>query len=340
MKIVRWIALFAGALLMCCGTGVIDLDAEGVVDVSIPEAPATEGTSEVVTLSGPPSAALVEAVVEDRPRGVAVGHALSEVELQPSFYIDCFSDLPRERRPCRHLFNRRLPETELIRRYRTRGLLDVTRLVLGRIILSEANWLHDERLDHRQPEANHAERDAPLIYQVLRYTRRSGETLLGAMRRHSPHVSEARPIPRPERHRRMVWVREIQLTCRRPAHFPARAADGGELNWDRDYRPRCLALFEFAQRLLDGDAAALGSWTSAPVITWGGRCEDAHGACDDDIAVGRGLVPFETGDTANRFWCRPGTTGCPDAPLPTEPLEEDVSNVEPELDPNVEIDPD
>jgi hypothetical protein len=137
----------------------------------------------------------------------------------------------------------------------------------------------------------------------------------------------------------MMWVRELQLSCRRPAHFPTRAADGGEMNWERDYRPRCEALFAFAQRLLEGDAEALGPWTSAPVITWGGRCEDAAGACDDHIAVGRGLVPFETGDTANRFWCRPGTAGCTGVPLPLGENAELVANVEPEVASNLEIDP-
>lgn len=314
MTVTRWIVLFTGATLMCCAEESVELDAEEAppeTSVGLPPLPPIEDViAEALAIEHAEPAVVVVA-----PRvGVPV-HVLSDVERAEGFYTACFSELPRERRPCRSSFNRRIAEAELIRRFRTPGLLNITRLVLGRIILSEANWLHDERRDHNAPESNHAEVDAPLIYQVLRYTRRQGETLLGAMRRHAPHVSEARPIPRPERHRRMVWVRELQLSCRRPPHFPALAADGGEMNWERDYRPRCEALFAFAQRLLEGDAEALGSWTSAPVITWGGRCEDVHGACDDHIAEGRRLAPYETGSTANRFWCRPGAEGCSAEPV-------------------------
>lgn len=232
----------------------------------------------------------------------------SNVEMAPSFYVDCFSTIPRQRHSCRARFSRSNPEIENLRLGRTPGLTEVTRLVLARIIVSEANWIHD---DHRDAidDHNHAELDAGLLYQVLRYTRRSGETLLGAMRRHSPHVSEARPIPSRRNHARMTWVRELQLNRHRPYHFPE------DLNWTRDYQPRWEAVLALAQSLLEGDADALGPYVGAPIITWGGRCEDRHGACDDRIAVGRGLVPFETGATANRFWCRPGATGCTGAPL-------------------------
>lgn len=235
----------------------------------------------------------------------------SLVQEQPSFYTACFGEPTQERSLCRRHFNRLIPEVDLMHRYRatTTGLPEQTRLVLGRIILSEGNWPHDERLDHANPADNHAEVDAPLIYQVLRHTRRRGETLLGAMRRHSPHVSEVRAIP--SGHPRMVWVTELQLSCDRPAHFERTDRAGHPLNWDRDYRPRCEALFALAQRLLEGDGDVVGSWTNAPLVTWGGRCETPEGACDDHLASHRGLVPFETGDTANRFWCRPGVEGCP-----------------------------
>jgi hypothetical protein len=212
------------------------------------------------------------------------------------------------------MFNRRLSETALIRRMgdENHELLDVTRLVLGRIILSEANWPHDERRDRYFPEQNHAEIDAPAIYQVLRYTRLSGQTLVGAARNHAPHVTEARAIDGRLTLRRMSWISRLQLDCDEPRGFPELDQQGNPMNWDRDYRPRCESLFVLAQRFLDGDAAE--PWASAPLVTWGGRCEDVEGACDDHLAEGRGLVPYDTGDTANRFWCRPGP-GCEGPPL-------------------------
>jgi hypothetical protein len=234
-------------------------------------------------------------------------------------YSDCFSELPARRHTCRRQFNRRMGEAALIRRMgnSNHDLLDVTRLVLGRIILSEANWAHDERRDRYFPEQNHAEIDAPAIYQVLRHTRRNGETLLGAMRRHAPHVSEARAITGRLTQRRMAWVSHLQLNCNEPSGFPALDHDGAPMQWGRDYRPRCESLFVLAQRLLDGGADVLGPWADAPLVTWGGRCEDAAGACDDHLAAHRGLVPFEAPSgplTANRFWCRPGP-GCEGPPL-------------------------
>lgn len=231
-------------------------------------------------------------------------------------YNECFSELWTERRRCRARFSRVWPEATLIRRMgNDEGLLAATQTVLGRIILSEANWLHDERRDRFFPDQNHAEIDAPGIYQVLRHTRRTGETLLGAMRRHAPHVSEARPsIPG----RRMEWIVNLQLTCARPRGFPETDRQGNPIDWDDDgYRERCENLFVYAGRLLSGEQT-LGVWDGAPVVTWGGRCDDEQGACDDHLASHRGLVPWEppSGPTpANRFWCNPRSSGCDGPPL-------------------------
>jgi hypothetical protein len=227
-------------------------------------------------------------------------------------YGDCFSELPARRRACRRQFGRLWSESTIMRRQGDGAAQrDATRLVLGRIILSEANWIHDaEHRDRFFPDQNHAEIDAPAIYQVLRHTRRNGETLLGAMRRHAPHVSEARPITGRLLDRRMAWISRLQLDCDRPNGFPETDREGNPIDWDDDgYRERCELLFTYAQRLLDGDAEVLGPWTDVPLVTWGGRCEDAQGACDDHLASHRGLVPFEATSgplTANRFWCRPG----------------------------------
>lgn len=332
MKVVRWVLMFTGVTLLW---SVLVVGGMLVFnDMSAEAAPEPVGTMEELRVRDagpvvehhlaipdlplplpPPSTEMprVHRVVHVDPR--------TPVQLAPGFYTACFGESTQERSTCRRLFNRVIPETDLMRRYRTEtpGLADITKLVLGRVILSEVNWPHDEHLDHANPDDNHAEVDAPLIYQVLRHTRRRGETLLGAMRRHAPHVSEARPIPTPERHRRMIWVTELQLDCDRPAHFERTDAAGNPLNWERDYRPRCEALFALAQRLLDGDAEVVGPWTNAPLVTWGGRCETEEGACDDENGWARGLVPFDTGDTANRFWCRPGVDGCP---VPPEVVEE------------------
>lgn len=302
---------------MCLAAAALSLSCHG--PDPLPVAPDASVDSDVVldlTLSSMPAAEFelpAPAPIARPSTSVLVTDHRTEVQMAPGFYPSCFSEARQERRRARLLFNRRQSESEILRRNPVPGLAEITRLVLGRIILSEANWPHDERFDHSAPDQNHAEVDAPLIYQVLRYTRRDGETLLGAMRRHAPHMSEARPVSTSARSR-MRWTVEMQLSCRRPPHFPTLAADGGELDWENDYAPRCRALFALAQDLLDGDRSAVGDWANAPIITWGGRCEDVHGACDDDQAVGRGLVPYETGDTANRFWCRPGD-GCVGEPL-------------------------
>ena len=111
----------------------------------------------------------------------------------------------------------------------------------------------------------------------------------------------------------MIWIARLQLDCDRPIGFPETDHEGNTIDWDDDgYRDRCESLFALAQRFLDGDADE--PWADAPLVTWGGRCEDAAGACDDHLGSRRGLVPYETGNTANRFWCRPGP-GCNGPPL-------------------------
>lgn len=228
----------------------------------------------------------------------------SAVEEAPSFYMDYFDPLPIPRRRAQALFSRTEPEEFNLRGHD--DLREVIVLVLSRLCVSEANWIHDERFDHSAPGQNHAELDCPAIYRVLRRTRADGETLLGTMRRHAHYVTEEREPHRP----RMRWISQLQLSGRRPAAFPVNDRDGNPLNWERDYQPRWLAMQAFVRSLLRDEN--LGPCASAPIITWGGRCDVAGGACDDHLAVRRGLVPYELcGDTANRFWCRPGTPGCP-----------------------------
>lgn len=234
------------------------------------------------------------AVVQVRPQ--------TAVQAAPSFYNDYFSELRGERRRAR--FSRTEPEIMNLRG--DPELEAVTVLVLARLCLSEANWLHDDRLDRGAPGANHAELDCPAIYQVLRHTRSSGQTLLGAIRGHAHYVTEARTPRGP----RMRWIVQMQLEGRRPHDFPATDRNGNPLNWERDYRPRWLALVEFVRGLLRGEH--LGPCAGAPISAWGGRCDVPGGACDDGFARRRGLVPYERcGDTANRFWCNPRSAACP-----------------------------
>jgi hypothetical protein len=314
----------AAAISLSCATEPV-VEMEDMREAGVIAAPSTSPLRIV-----PPTAEEIDARIAERMAAAVeasriataalptvhggVATALTRVQRAPSAYMDCFSELPARRRVCRQMFNRRMNESALIRRMGdpNHELLDITRLVLGRIILSEANWPHDERRDRYFPEQNHAEIDASAIFQVLRYTRRTGETLLNSMRRHAPHVSEARAITGRLAQRRMAWVANVQLDCDEPRGFPQLDQEGNPMQWDRDYRPRCESLFVLAQRLLDGDPDS--PWTDAPLVTWGGRCEDAAGACDDSLAVSRGLVPYDTGATANRFWCRPGP-GCEGPPL-------------------------
>lgn len=308
-------ALLATVMLTACaGDSAIEI-------VPIPEEPAdaaeyaTSPTADMPCCDDAPP--VLEAPVVTPPPAPTVDVSrLSPVRMAPSFYPECFDDLPRVRRAARARFSRTEPEMFNLRR--DRELTDITVLVLSRLCVSEANWIHNERYDGTAAaDNNHAELDCPAIYQVLRRTRRSGETLLGAIRWHAHYVTEERE----PRGARMRWIVNLQLNNRRPHGFPA------DLNWERDYRPRWEQMQEFVRSLLRGEN--LGVCAGAPIITWGGRCDDPEGACDDHLAERRGLVPYEMcGDTANRFWCRPGTAGCPELVVEEPATEEPVVELE------------
>jgi hypothetical protein len=119
---------------------------------------------------------------------------------------------------------------------------------------------------------------------VLRSTRRDDETIVDTMRRHAPRVVGGLPA-RSDRER---WVRALNAEATRPDHFPA------HLDWE-DYRPRWVDVMEFTRRLLAGRTR--DRCRRSP-ITWGGPM-------DDWLAIRRGLVRVDCGDTRNRFWARP-----------------------------------
>lgn len=298
-------ALFVVTLLTACAGDSAPI--ELLPDETMPPPDAAEAESVVLPPEPEARPCCDDAAPEITPvstvRSVSVVRVPTPVQMAPSYYAECFSELPRERRECRSHFSRTRPEMSNLEG--DEELTELTVLVLSRLCVSEANWLHDPRFDGDNDEQNHAELDCPAIYQVLRRTRRNGHTLIGIIRAHAHYVTEER-APRG----RMRWIANLQLNDRPPLHFPVTDRNGNRLNWERDYLPRWQAMQEFVRGLLRGEN--LGVCAGAPIITWGGRCDDPEGACDDHLAERRGLVPYELcGDTANRFWCRPGTPGCP-----------------------------
>jgi len=125
-----------------------------------------------------------------------------------------------------------------------------------------------------------------------------GETMLSVMKRASRFVLGVVPA----RNKRQMWLRELELSCERPESFRL----PGNM-WDRHLLKRCQRTANIAKRLTDGEPLII---TTARVITWGGRCEDDGGACDDRHACERGLARVKGLDTHNAFWCQPGSPGC------------------------------
>ncbi len=271
-------------------------------DVPDAEEPEQEPVAEVVVV--PETAMPVVEAPAVISASVAAGASSRRTAVQaaPDFHMEAFSLDPVVARAARARVNRRRKEVDIIGN--DQALYDVTKLVLGRLFVSESNWIYDEKLDARAVNSkNRSEVDGPSIFRVLRNTRMNGETLMGIMRRHSHYVTE-QWTPRTVR---TQWIVELNLEGRKPAHFP----EG--LNWERDYLPRWNLILELADALMKGHR--LGPCGDAPIIAWGGRCEDAHGACDDHIAEERGLAPYEECavggvEPKNRFWCRPGVPGC------------------------------
>jgi len=165
-------------------------------------------------------------------------------------------------------------------------------------------------------EADGAERDCVGIWQVLQRIRRRtcdralnamitecderGETLLSAMRRAQRYATGTVP----PRRRRTVWIAELELECAQPPSWPA-----GSRQWARQYSRSCARTAALARRLVAGERVE-PTVVGVQPITWGGRCEDGRGACDDPIACARGLARIPGTGTLNAFWCRPGTPGC------------------------------
>lgn len=135
--------------------------------------------------------------------------------------------------------------------------------------------------------------DCAAIHAVLRATQRDDETLVDAMLRHAPRLFGLRPARTPEVAERYRWVRSLRADAGEPEAWPA---DHGP--WSR-FRERWKEVLRFSRRAVDG---SVRSSCSRPPIAWGG-------AMDDDIALARGLVRVDCGETRNRFWARPTIGG-------------------------------
>lgn len=138
------------------------------------------------------------------------------------------------------------------------------------------------------------------------------ETMLSAMRRASRRAMGMVP----PLSRRGHWIQNLELSCEEPEDWPERRT------WEGRMRERCEDSARLARALVNGERS--DRLTRAVPIAWGGRCERhcddptdlstcrQTGACDDRIACRRGLVRVPDTRTRNAFWCRPGTTRCPD----------------------------
>jgi hypothetical protein len=139
------------------------------------------------------------------------------------------------------------------------------------------------------------------MYRHITECDEDGETTLSVMRRAQRFALSVVP-PRSLRSR---WIAEMETSCDQPTSYPEPAE-----TWDRNHRRYCERTVELVRTLVAGDYERI---TGSRIIAWGGRCEDETGACDDRMACSRGLARVTELETANAFWCQPGSTGCSDA---------------------------
>lgn len=195
--------------------------------------------------------------------------------------------------------------------------VDATREAFLRVCISEADgylqdcvgiWQVIKNIRRSKCERGYVRR----ITECEEYTRRDGspglrETYLSVMRRASKSILGVVP-PRSARSR---WISELTLDCEPPPSWP-----WTEAQWDSQYgSKRCPRVVELSRYLIKNKLPPRRpgvdlQWLPGRPITWGGRCENKRGACDDRIACARGLARVEQDLTHNAFWCRPGRSGC------------------------------
>lgn len=164
---------------------------------------------------------------------------------------------------------------------------------------------------------------------------------LSSLWRHSPRATGQYE----SRTRRQRWTSTMTLDCGEPSGWPPPPY----AQWV-NYRPLCEALVEEIAEVVDGEAARACPEGSRP-ITWGcdpfrrraicevlGRHCNAEGVaitrgCNDTpIAHRRGLERLDCGETANAYWCRPGTPHCGTLPESERVLHDRIRSGEGERD--------
>jgi hypothetical protein len=103
--------------------------------------------------------------------------------------------------------------------------------------------------------------------------------------------------PRRALNQRLRWISTIDLSCEKPAGLHI-----SEDIWRDRFREKCLQIAIVSGELVAGKVY---DPRYEDAITWGGRCEDPAGACDDQTGCARGLGRLNT-KTANAFWSRRG----------------------------------
>ncbi len=97
---------------------------------------------------------------------------------------------------------------------------------------------------------------------------------------------------------RLRWISTIELSCEKPTGMHI-----SEEIWGDRFRDKCLKIAIVSSELVAGKVY---DPRYEDAITWGGRCEDIAGACDDSHGCARGLGRLNT-KSANAFWARRGS---------------------------------
>jgi len=172
-------------------------------------------------------------------------------------------------------------------------------------------------------EANGNPQDCVGIWQVVKNNRRrtcdrgmirritecddNGETMLSALRRHQRHVLGYMKA----RNKRAVWIGNITTECEMPEGW-TKSQDEWDAYYGSQVCPQVVADARhiIADKLPPPRPGHRVSWLPGNPVTWGGRCENNQGSCDDRIACSRGLARVQGPKTLNAFWCYPGRPGC------------------------------
>lgn len=152
-----------------------------------------------------------------------------------------------------------------------------------------------------------------MVRRITECEEDGGETYLSALRRHQRHVLGYISA----RNKRALWIRNLTPDCEMPKGWTR-----GQNRWDAYYGSKiCPQTVADARRLISGELpeqrpGQRTRWLPGRPITWGGKCEEKMGSCDDRMACERVLARIPTADTRNAFWCRISAPGCRRDPEP------------------------